>query len=378
MTTHVSGMVYLRTADGSIGAPLPGTAITFAKEDHSASASVMTDSHGGYSIHLPSARYYARAVHGDWTDYSTVPGFVVATDTHQICNFFLREPRITTVFVIRHGEKLNPASTLPTEPLSPIGEQRARNLAVSLFRSGITSIHVTDTVRAKNTVTPLAQALMVTPEVYSSPSAVAAGVLADHEGDVTLIVAHSNTVKDVISALGATLIVGNLTDSDFDNMFVVSRAAATVNVINLQYAQETAPSLAKSQRAAMTALLVGTTGDRAGAAPQRLAHTARGAGVSAIYVNGNQTAMVAPLAAELGLSPVSYTASTLLTLVDRLQTVHAEQTVVVSGTRNELRKLLSLLRAPLPILYATDVDHFVILTRFPTGAVQVVPTRLLA
>ncbi|HKC82196.1 MAG TPA: hypothetical protein VKB91_13450, partial [Gemmatimonadaceae bacterium] len=62
-------------------------------------------------------------------------------------------------------------------------------------------------------------------------------ILADHRGEKVLIVGHSNTVPQLISAAGGPSIPDIAAD-EFDNLFVVSvcrcrRGLATL--VNLQY-----------------------------------------------------------------------------------------------------------------------------------------------
>lgn len=378
MSTNVRGRVYVRLANGGIGETLAGARLTFMREDGSASHDVTTNNEGAYSITLPQARYYLRTTHPDYSDYTTAPGFIVVPAEDQICNCFLLEPRVTTAIIVRHAEKLNPSSTSPEEPLSDDGHRRAEALGRILFRAGVTAIYATNTVRALSTAEPLSKALMLPTQVYSAPSAVAASVLNSHEGDVALIVAHSNTVREIITAFGATIDVGMVSDDDYDNMFVVSRSGTSVNVLNLQYAADTGPGLAKNSAAALNLLLVGT-GNALGSfgrAPQRLLHAAHGASVKAIYVHDHQDAMVKPLATHLGLTPINYSNRGLLSLLARIRMENPTGTVVVSGPNAELRAIVKHLQGEIPILYTTDTDNLVLLTRFTTGSVRVVPMRL--
>jgi len=375
MNTHLTGRVFPQLPDGSIGAPLSGAELVFLPEDHSPRRCVSTASDGAYALQLPSGRYYVRVTHADWADFCTTPSYLIVSGANQTRNFTLQAARVTTAIVIRHAEKQDLTSTSQDVPLSSAGELRARALVHALSGACISAIYVTDTVRSRQTAQPLADALMLPPRVYDSPSAAAASVLQDHEGDVSLVVAHSNTVQEVIAALGSTLAVGPVTDSDFDNMFVVSRAGATVNVVNLQYGADTSPTLRKNQVTALTALLVGT-GPGGGILPQRLVHVAQGAGVSAIFARTPSEPMVAPLAALLGLTVQPYGPPMLLDLVEQVGHVPPLRTVVISGPWQDLLRLMRLLRVPLAGLALTSADQLAILTCFRTGAIRLVPTRL--
>src|SRR6185295_15748341 len=113
-----------------------------------------------------------------------------------------------------------------------LGKPRARALARVLFRSGVTRIFRTNTVRSRDTAKPLAEALQLDPTVYAySPDnpqitqqaaqQAAQDVLQNNRGDVVLVVAHSDSVSTFLTALGVSGSIGSI---DFDNMFVVNRA----------------------------------------------------------------------------------------------------------------------------------------------------------
>ena len=375
MSTTVSGGVYRRLADGGIGSKISGVKLTFLKEDRSSTHTATSDAAGRYSVTLPAARYYLQATHADFEDYSSAPGFLVATGVTQTCNFFLRAPRITTVFVVRHGEKLHPNSNDPAEPLSDVGRTRANKLRDVLFRAGITRIHSTNFVRTKDTVRPLAEALGIPIETYDTPATVAARVLSESPGDVSLVVAHANTVDDVISAVGPPVSFSLLNDADFDNLFVASRAGPSKRVVNLQYGFETTATISGGTTGnGHTVLLVGAEG--VGAEPARLRHAAARAQVAAIYARSGMTAMVTPLATSLSLAVSTYDSTSVLSVVADVLAQHANHTVVVSGTRADLRAIIQLLGGSMVILYTNDVHHLVVLTRFAAGSVRAIPTLI--
>ena len=106
-----------------VGPAIANVALTFVKEDGSASFDTTTNASGRYRISLTPGRYYALASHPAYEDYNSAPGFfVVNPNTMGVGNFFLRPPQMTTVLIVRHGEKQNPNSNAPTEPLSAAGQ----------------------------------------------------------------------------------------------------------------------------------------------------------------------------------------------------------------------------------------------------------------
>lgn len=134
---------------------------------------------------------------------------------------------VTTVILVRHGEKVAGAPKMNDDPaLTPEGEARAQRLATMLRASGITTIYVTPFTRTRSTAAPAAAALKVTPiEVKPGPdyaAEVAAKIRALPAGSTVLVVGHSNTTPNVIKALGIPNPPAIDDATEFDNLFVVT------------------------------------------------------------------------------------------------------------------------------------------------------------
>jgi phosphohistidine phosphatase SixA len=364
------GLAYQRLADGAIGPPIPGVELTFVREDGASVRRTTTDAGGRYQVELPAARYYLRAAHPDFEDDWSAPGLGVVTGgSPGTYNVFLRPPQVTTVLVVRHGEKQNPASNDPAEPLSAAGAARAQALRDALFRAGVTAIYSTDTVRTRSTVEPLRARLELTTRIYATPAEVAASILADHRGDVVAVAAHSDTVGDVVNALGGavpTAVIG-----DFDNLYAVSGAGTALKAVNLQYGADSTPDVAKNSGGLATLLLVRQVGGASPPEAARLLHAGRKAGVGAIHVNGGP-GLVQPLATALGLTPQAFTPATLDALVDGILASPPASPVLIAGTRQDLQNAMRRAGAPTRILYDTDRNNLVLVTRLPSGAARAV------
>lgn len=373
-TPGLAGHAYVRLSDGGIGPAISDVALSFVKEDGSAAFGTTTDANGSYSISLAAGRYYVLALHVDYEDYASAPGFsVVSGNTKRTANYFLCEPLITTVLVVRHAEKQDPNSNAQNEPLSEDGLTRANELKETLLRAGITAVYSTNTKRTRDTVAPLAATFQLPTQIYSSASTLAGDVLAQHRGDVVLVAAHSDSVGAVANAFGAQ--VPTQVISDFDNLYVVSAAGTTVNVVNLQYAADSTPDISKNDKRTTTLLLVGNVAGGAAPEPRQLLHAARKAGIVAVYTSSSN-ALVAPLATALNLTPVTYSGSDIPAFASQLLSAHPQDPVLVAGTHEELRALIRQLGGqPFPVLYANDVDHLIVVTRLASGAVRVVPLR---
>lgn len=128
----------------------------------------------------------------------------------------------TTVYVVRHAEKATAPASDP--PLTAAGAARAESLAHVLTDVGIDAVFVTQFLRTQSTGAPTAAAAGVAAVQYSAgdASSVVADILSDHAGQEVLLVGHSNTVDDLLAALG---VPGQpeLSETSFDRLFVVHR-----------------------------------------------------------------------------------------------------------------------------------------------------------
>ena len=133
-------------------------------------------------------------------------------------------PEVTTVYLVRHGEKSTADVNDPNPTLTPAGRARAGALAVKLANAGVTHIISTQWMRTRETAQPLASLLGLTTEIV--PSTVSgfadstAAAVRRHRGETILVVGHSNTIASVIAALGGPR-VPDLCDSEHSNLFVM-------------------------------------------------------------------------------------------------------------------------------------------------------------
>src|SRR5262245_15946309 len=124
------------------------------------------------------------------------------------------------VVLTRHAD---PASGGPGDAdprLSPAGTKRAATLARMLAGAGVTAIFTSSLRRTKDTAAPLAAQLSIAPSVIDDDFAAAAAQVKA-AGACVLVVGHSNTVPEIIKALGgpANVTIGA---TEFDRMFVLA------------------------------------------------------------------------------------------------------------------------------------------------------------
>ena len=142
-------------------------------------------------------------------------------------------PAQQAVYVVRHAENASDASA-PDVPLSDEGKARAARLAEILRDAGITAIYSTDTVRTRSTAEPLARAGNRMVRIYSDV-AVLADMLRREPNAAALVVGHSNTVPQLLSALGVREAI-EIGDRDYDNLFVVvPRGSGEPLLLKLRY-----------------------------------------------------------------------------------------------------------------------------------------------
>lgn len=146
-------------------------------------------------------------------------------------------PRETVVIVVRHAEKASVPADDP--PLTDAGRKRALALSHALSQAGVKAIFATQYQRTQQTVDPSAQAFKIGVTVIdATKSATLAGqVLEKHRGGVVLVAGHSNTIPDIIAALGGGHIPP-IAESDYDDLFIVSIPGnGPSRVLHLQYGQ---------------------------------------------------------------------------------------------------------------------------------------------
>jgi broad specificity phosphatase PhoE len=123
---------------------------------------------------------------------------------------------VTPVYLLRHAEK-----GYGTDPnLTPAGQARAEELRRILENVFVAAVYSTDTNRTRQTAQPLAAHKGLTTVIYSD-SSVAGTILAHHEEQIVVVVGHSNTVPQLITAFGGTTPYSLIPGNEFDNLFLL-------------------------------------------------------------------------------------------------------------------------------------------------------------
>jgi broad specificity phosphatase PhoE len=141
------------------------------------------------------------------------------------------------VIVVRHAERADGGSgSMGSDPpLSAAGQARATRLATMLGDAGVKAVFATEYKRTQDTAKPLATKLGLAVQIVAAADTpkLIAKIKEAHARDVVVIVAHSNTMPDIIKAFGGP--PTTIADDDYDNLFVI--VPATGSTARLKWPQ---------------------------------------------------------------------------------------------------------------------------------------------
>jgi broad specificity phosphatase PhoE len=128
----------------------------------------------------------------------------------------------TTVVVVRHAEKVvEPENRDPA--LTEEGAMRAWALVRMLESAYVSSVFSSPFIRTRETLKPLAEAhgLDVQERAPMAIEELVAEIHAIETDGVVVVAGHSNTVPDIVRALGIETDL-SLTEDDYDDLFAVT------------------------------------------------------------------------------------------------------------------------------------------------------------
>jgi 2,3-bisphosphoglycerate-dependent phosphoglycerate mutase len=122
------------------------------------------------------------------------------------------------LFIVRHAEKAAPGRNDPE--LSAAGQERAEALGRVLKDAEITAIFTTEFKRTQETAAPTAKATQITPTIV--PAKDIPGLVEKLHGlkGNALIVAHGNTIPDLVKELGIATPV-NIPENDYSELLII-------------------------------------------------------------------------------------------------------------------------------------------------------------
>lgn len=151
-----------------------------------------------------------------------------------------------TIFVVRHAEK---GPEQPDPSLTTAGAGRAATLAAMLHDARITAVFASQFKRTQETGAPAAAGAGVSVQVVDAgqTDALIAAIKALPAGSRALVVSHSNLVPVIVEKLSGEK-VGELTDADYDRLYVVTiRSDGTASAVMLHYGAPSATRTAPMQ-----------------------------------------------------------------------------------------------------------------------------------
>jgi broad specificity phosphatase PhoE len=133
------------------------------------------------------------------------------------------------VVLLRHAER----EAGGTDPgLTAAGRARAKLLASMLAETGIDAIFTSEFKRTKETTAPMADRLGVSPLELDDDMA-AAKQQVRSAGQCVLVAGHTDTIPDLIAALGGPPV--EIPDTAFNRLFVLHVCNDAANLLSMTY-----------------------------------------------------------------------------------------------------------------------------------------------
>jgi phosphohistidine phosphatase SixA len=143
------------------------------------------------------------------------------------------DAELIVVYVARHAERAEDG-TDDDPPISVEGEARAELLAAMLRDARLTHVHTTDTRRTRATATPTAIHHGITPTLYGAGDLDALAALIRRTPGRHLVVGHTNTVRETVTALGGEP-GGPIDPDEYDRLYVLTLARGETGTVLLRF-----------------------------------------------------------------------------------------------------------------------------------------------
>jgi phosphohistidine phosphatase SixA len=150
--------------------------------------------------------------------------------------FAQQESAVTKIFIVRHAEK----ETGKDPALTPAGNARAGDLMRKLQDGGIQKIYVSQYKRTQMTADSMRIQLKINTVQYTADTLCDNLVNTIMEngdfGKTILIIAHSNTIPQIIRKFGVNdYPYGDIPDNEFDNLFVITYKKEKAKLKKMKY-----------------------------------------------------------------------------------------------------------------------------------------------
>ena len=167
----------------------------------------------------------------------------LATISLQNTVFAQQEPAVTKIFVVRHAEKESGKDPV----LTPAGNTRAGDLMRVLQNEGVQKIYVSQYKRTQQTADSMRIQLKINTVQYLADTLCDNLLNAIMEnadfGKTILIIAHSNTIPQIIRKFGVTdYPYGDIPDNEFDDLFVITYKKEKAKLKKIKYGAKSGAS----------------------------------------------------------------------------------------------------------------------------------------
>ena len=130
-----------------------------------------------------------------------------------------QKTQTTTVYLVRHAEKVTADPQDQDPGLTPAGFKRAEDLKQFLKNEQIDIFFTTPYKRNQMTLSPVAQGRKVLVYDAHDFKNLKEQIMRDHKGKTILVVGHSNTLLPIIEAFGGKKPMEQISDNQYDNIF---------------------------------------------------------------------------------------------------------------------------------------------------------------
>lgn len=138
-----------------------------------------------------------------------------------------------TVFLVRHAEKATGGEAKDPE-LSETGRARAQLLSEVIQAAGITAIFATEFKRTQQTAEPFSRLSKIPMKIVPAKETSALVEKLKRVTGCALVVGHSNTLPEIIKALGVNETV-TIKESDYDDIFIVKLETKPPQLLHRHY-----------------------------------------------------------------------------------------------------------------------------------------------
>jgi len=143
--------------------------------------------------------------------------------------FSIPENDCSTFYLIRHAEKVRTNKSDRDPALNKKGIIRAQNWKEYFINKDISKIYSTNYKRTLETVKPIQEAIGLTAILYSPSNIDYKDFISSNEGEVVLIVGHSNTIPNFVNELVNDQVYDQIDDLNNSNLYVVNLCDSSIS-----------------------------------------------------------------------------------------------------------------------------------------------------